>query len=105
MRADEHRDQVVPAGRVLDHRHRYLPRGRAVSLGKLHAVAAQSGQAVAPGEERDVVTGLMHADGEQAAGDPGAEDEQFHANPQSVLGSMKVSAGRMIIRKSSWRDV
>ena len=78
MGADEDGDQVVPAGRVLDHRHRYPPDGRAACLGELHAVPAQGGQALAPGEERDVVPGLMQAGGEQAAGNPGAVHEQFH---------------------------
>ena len=72
MGADEDGDQVVPAGRVLDRRHRHSPDGRAVSLGELHAVPAQGGQALAPGEERDVVPGLVQAGGEQAAGNPGA---------------------------------
>src|ERR1700733_2721421 len=79
MGADEDGDQVVPAGRVPDHRHRYPPDGRAVSLGELHAVPAQGSQALAPGEKRDVVlSGLMEAAGEQAAGNPGAVHEQLH---------------------------
>src|SRR5580700_6425377 len=89
MGTDEDGDQVVPAGRVLDHRHRYPPDGRAVSLGELHAVPAQGGQALAPGEERDVVVpGLMQAGGEQAAGNPGAVHEQFHGNLLSGLRSV-----------------
>jgi hypothetical protein len=46
MGTDEDGDQVVPVGRVLDHRHRYPPDRGAVSLGELHAVPAQGGQAV-----------------------------------------------------------
>ena len=54
-------------------------------LGELHAVPAQGGQALAPGEERDVVAGLMQAGGEQAAANPGAVHEQFHDNPPSYI--------------------
>ena len=83
MGADEDGDQVVPAARVLDHRHRHPPDSRAVSLGELHAVPTQGGQALAPGKEGDVVPGLVHADGEQAAGHPGPVHEQFHDDPLS----------------------
>ena len=54
MGADEDGDQVVPAGRVRDRRHRYPPDGRAVWLGELHAEQAQGGEAPAPSEQRDV---------------------------------------------------
>ena len=83
MGADEHGDQIVLAGWVLDHRHRYPPDSRAVSLGELHAVPAQGGQALAPGEERDILSGLMQAGGEQAAGNPGPVHEHSHDNPLS----------------------
>ena len=75
----------VAAGRVLDHRHRYPPHSRAVALGELYALPAQGGQALAAGEKRDVVPGLMQPGGEQAAGNPGAVHEQFHANPLSYI--------------------
>src|ERR1700729_1255235 len=78
MGADEDSDQVVPACRVLDDRHRYPPDDRTVGLGELHAMLAQRVQALTPGQERDVVPGLMQAGGEHAAGDPGAVHEQFH---------------------------
>jgi hypothetical protein len=45
----------------------------------------QGGQALAPGEERDVVSGLMQAGGEQGAGDPGAVHEQLHGDPSSYV--------------------
>lgn len=61
MGADEDGGQVVTARRLLDHRHRYPPDGRAAFLGELHPVRAQGGQAFAPGEERDVVPGLVQA--------------------------------------------
>jgi len=57
MGADEDGDQVVPAGRVLGQRHRYPPDSWAVSLGEPHAVPAQGRQALATGEERDVMPG------------------------------------------------
>lgn len=75
MGADEDGGQVVPAGRVLDHRHRHLPDGRAVSLGEPHAVPAQGGQALAPGQERDVKPGLVQPSGVLAAEHSGAVHE------------------------------
>src|SRR3954447_13519568 len=81
MGADEDDGQVVPADRVLDHRHRYPPDGRTVSLGELHAVPTQGGQALAPGQERDVVPGLVQTGGEQAPDHPGPVDQQLHDVP------------------------
>jgi hypothetical protein len=79
MGADKDGDQVVPAGRMLDHRHRYPPDGRAVSLGEPHAVPAQGGQALAPGQERDVVSGLVEAGANRLPRTPAPYTSSFMA--------------------------
>ncbi len=81
MGADQDGDQVVPAGRTLDHGDRDLPDGRTVALGKPQAVLSQDGQALASGDESDVVPGLTQAGGEQAPGNPGTVHEDFHGDP------------------------
>ena len=41
---------------------------------------SQGAQALASGEEGDVVPGLMQAGGEQAPGNPGTVHEKFHGS-------------------------